>query len=87
MVVMRGRAAGSSSIGEGSGSGSGVGQLDDETRGFISAEIMRNIREQTPFIFGSVKEGILEILDDRLSAFLAEVVALVGAHAQTFKEF
>ena len=30
-------------------------------------------------IFGSVKEGILEILDERLGAFHAEVLDIVGA--------
>lgn len=35
-------------------------------------------------IFGSVKEGILEILDDRLSAICDEVMAIVGACTPSF---
>ena len=31
--------------------------------------INHGILEQTPVIFGSVKEGILEIMDERLGAF------------------
>ena len=38
-------------------------------------------------IFGTVREGILEILDERLSAFRAKMVALVGMRSLTFKEF
>lgn len=51
------------------------------------SEIMRNILEQTPVIFGTVKEGILEILDERLSAFRFEMVALVRTCSLTVKEF
>ena len=38
-------------------------------------------------IFGTVKEGILEILDERLSVFPYEMMALVGARLFTFREF
>ena len=61
MVVLRPRpAAGSSDAGEGSGSGSDpeVGQMDEQTREFLSSEVTRIILEQTPVIFGSIKEGI-----------------------------
>ena len=45
---------------------------------FISAKIKHSILDQTPVIFGSVKEGILEILDERLGAFRDEMVATLG---------
>lgn len=38
-------------------------------------------------IFGTVKEGILEILDEWLSAFCIEIVALVRTRSLNFKEF
>ena len=49
-------------------------------------EIMRWILEQNPVIFGTFKEVILEILDERLSAFRFEMVGLVGTHSLTFRE-
>ena len=45
---------------------------------FISSEITRSILEQTLMIFGSVKEGILEILDERLGSFCAEAFATLA---------
>ena len=38
-------------------------------------------------IFGMIKEGILELLDDGLSAFRNEVAAMIGSHKLTFREF
>ena len=61
MVTLRGRPVSGSGVGEGPGSGSGAGQLDDQTQEFISFEITHNILEQTHVIFGTVKEGIMEI--------------------------
>ena len=72
---------------EGSGSGSGTEQLEERMREFVSAEITRGILDQTPVIFGTVKEGILEILDERLGAFRTELMAMLGAHTLTFREF
>ena len=44
---------------------------------------MCNIIDQTPMIFGSVKETIVEFLDSRLGAFRAKIVAeQVGAHLE-----
>lgn len=74
-------------VGEGSGLSSGPEQLDDQTRDFISSEITCSILEQTHVIFGMVNEGILEILDEQLSAFRAEIMAFVGTHSLTFSEF
>lgn len=48
--------------GFGSGSGAGTERIDERMREFISLEITHNILEQIPVIFGTVKEGILEIL-------------------------
>ena len=90
MVVLRPRpAAGSSDAGGGSGSGSDpeVGQMDEQTREFLSSEITRIILEQTPVIFGSIKEGILEMMDERLSTFRTEMAAMMGSRTLTFREF
>ena len=44
-------------------------------RDFISAEIMRNIIDQTPVIFSSVREAIVELMDSHLEAFKAGIVS------------
>ena len=50
---------------------------------FISSEINPGILEHTPVIFGSFKEGILEVLDSHIGAFRAEIVAgKLGAHPE-----
>ena len=61
--------------------------MDKQTRKFISSEITRNILDQTPVIFGTIKEGILEILDERLSAFRTEMAAMIESRTLTFREF
>ena len=75
MVTLRELPVSSSGVEEGSGSGSRSGQLDEQMRDFISAEIMRNIIDQTPVIFGSVREAIMELLDSSLEAFRAGIVS------------
>lgn len=42
---------------------------------------------QTSVIFGTVKEGIMEILDERLGAFHIDIMAIVGAFTLSFQEF
>ena len=49
--------------------------------------ITHSILNQTYVIFDSVKEGILEILNERLSAFHAEIMALIATHSLTFRDF
>ena len=38
-------------------------------------------------IFGSIKKGILELMEERLGTFNAEVAAMIGSHMLTFREF
>ena len=64
--------AGGSGLGSGSGSGSGSEQVDDGLCEFIASEIMRGILESTPIIFGSIKEGIVELMEDRLRSFRSD---------------
>ena len=56
-------------------------------REFVSAEVTWTILDQTPVIFGTVKEGILESLDERLGAFRTEMMALLGVRTLTFRDF
>ena len=37
--------------------------------------------------FGAIKEGIVELLEERLGSFCSNKVALIGACSLTFKEF
>ena len=74
---------GGSCPGQGSGLGSRVGPLDDWMRELISSEITRIILDQTPMIFGTIKEGIMENLDERIGAFHTQVIAMMGAHLVT----
>ena len=82
-MVLRTRPVGSSGACERSGSGSGAGQLDDQTREFIFSKIMRSILDHTHVIFGTIKEGILELLDERMSAFHTEVAGMMGSRTLT----
>lgn len=54
MVTLRERPVGGSGAREGSGSGLGTEQLEERMREFVSAEITRNILDQTHVIFGTV---------------------------------
>lgn len=56
-------------------------------RKFIFSEITQSILKQTHAIFSTIKEGILEILDERVGVFRYGIVAMVGACFFTFKEF
>ena len=82
MVTLRGRPVGSFGAGEGLCSGFGAEQLDGQIREFISSEVTHCILKQTPVIFGTIKEVILELLDERLSAFRTEVAAMTGSRTK-----
>ena len=74
MVVLRSRLIDGGS-GEGSGSGSCSVPVDEGLCKFIALEITRGILESTPIIFGSIKEGIIELMEDRLRAFRSDMAA------------
>lgn len=87
MVVLRSRPA-VGSTGEGSGSGSGSEPVDEGLREFIASEITRGILESTPIIFGSIKEGILELMEDCLQAFRSDMASgQSGSCTLSFKDF
>lgn len=66
--------------------GSRAKPLDDQIWKLILSEITCNILEKTPIILGSIKEGIMEILDEHLGKFHTELVAMVSARSLNFRE-
>ncbi|XP_052621903.1 uncharacterized protein LOC111883756 [Lactuca sativa] len=84
MVTLRERPVG----GSGSGSGAGSEPVDDGLREFIASEITRGILEATPVIFGSIKEGIIELMGDRLRAFRSDLAyGQASTRTLSFKDF
>ena len=57
----------------GSGSRSGSGDttktIDERLRELIAVEVTRGILDATPMIFGTIKEGMMDILEERLRSF------------------
>ena len=70
IVVTHPRAGG---LGSGSGSGTGSEPVDDGLHEFNASEITRDILEATLVIFGSIKEGIIELMEDCLRAFRSDM--------------
>nr|KAJ0216168.1 hypothetical protein LSAT_V11C300131450 [Lactuca sativa] len=88
MVTLRERPVGGSGSGSGSGSGAGSEPVDDGLREFIASEITRGILEATPVIFGSIKEGIIELMEDHLRAFRSDLASgQVSTRTLSFKDF
>lgn len=76
-MVMRRHEAG----GLGFGFGTSSESIDDGMQEFISSEITRGIIDANSMIFGSIKEGIMELMEDRLKAFKSDMAtSLSGAH-------
>lgn len=48
-----------------SSSGSGAKPIDVGVREFIAYEIMQGILDATPMLFKLIKEGIVELLEER----------------------
>ena len=71
--------------GSGSGSGAGTEPLDERMWGFISSEITCCVLDQISMIFGSVKEGILEIMEERQEVYHSEIVALLDERVRAFR--
>ena len=87
MGVLRSRPIDGGS-GEGSGSGSGSEPVDEGLREFIASEITRGILESTPIIFGSIKEGIIELMEYPLRAFRSDMASgQSGSRTLSFKDF
>ena len=49
--------------------------IDERMQEFNSSEIARSILKQTAVMLATIKEGIMELLEDHLEAFLAIITA------------
>ena len=87
MVVTQ-HGAGGSGSGSRSGSGDGTKPIDERLHELIAVDLTRVILDATPVIFGTVKEGMMEIMEERLREFIAEIfVGQVGARTPSLWEF
>ena len=78
----------SSGLGSGLGSGSGVEPIYERLHDLIAAEVTRVILDATPVIFVTIKEDIMEIMEERLRCFQAEIaIGQIGDRAPSFWEF
>lgn len=76
------------STGLGLSSGSGLEPIDERIHKFITSEITSGIIDVNPMVFGTIKEGIMGLLDERLGDFWAEIAAVqLGAWTLSFREF
>ena len=57
----------------GSGSGDGDEPIDERLYEFITSEITHGIMEATTMIFGTINEGIMELLDERIRVLRGEI--------------
>ena len=68
--------------------GSGVEPMDESLHNLITAKVTRGILDGTVVIFGTIKEGIMDIMEERVRSFQVEIVAgRIGARAPSSKEF
>ena len=51
------------------GSGSSVEPVDERLRELIATEVTPDILDATPVIFGTIKEGILDLMEERPRSF------------------
>ena len=85
MVVKRYGAGGSVS---GSCSGTSSESSDEGLHEFITSEITRGTLESTLMIFGSLKEGIIKLMEDRIRAFRSDMApGQSGTRMLSFKDF
>ena len=54
-------------------------------REFILSEITRVILEQTHVIFGTIKEGIMEIMQEHLETYLSGIIKLLDERLMGFR--
>lgn len=81
MAITRGRASTSKF-------GSGLQPTDEWLCDFITSEITCGIMESTPVIFGTIKEGIMDLMDERLKSLRAKIIAgYIRAWTLSFREF
>lgn len=72
----------------GSGSSSGSKSMDERICEFITSEIICSIIEPTLMIFSTIKDRIVELLDECSGAFWAEIIAReLGVRTISFRKF
>ena len=70
------------------GSGTSTEPIDKRLSEFIASEVTRGILNATPMMFGLIKEGIIELMEDCLRIFTADLAASQsGARSLSFKDF
>ena len=72
MVVTRHRTGGS---GFGSGSGMSTEPIDERLCEFVTSEVTRSILDVTPVMFGSIKDVIIELIEDQLRIYRSDLSA------------
>ena len=71
----------------GSGSGVGVKPMDKRVHKFITLKITSSILDATPIMFGTIKEGIVELMDKQLRTLREEIsTRQKGAQTPSFQE-
>lgn len=73
-------------FGSGFGPGSRVGSSDAKLHEFIATEISRVILEETHVMFGTIKEGIIELMDECMRSLRVELVVSQFGHTLSFSE-
>ena len=72
----------------GSGSRSGAKPMDKRIHKYIKSQITRGISDATHVMFGTIKEEIMELLNERLRDFRPKITAgQLGDRTLTFWEF
>ena len=61
--------------GSGFGLGSGVEPIDERIRDIVMSQITCGILDVNSMMFGTIKEGITKLLDERLGASQVEIAA------------
>ena len=77
-----------SGSGSGSASGSGSKMIDGRLHELIAVKVTRGILDLAAMIFGTIKEGIIELKQERFKSFRADIVARqFWTQAPLFQEF
>ena len=75
-------------LGSRSRSGYDTDPIDERLHELIATEVTRGILDATPVIFGTVKEGMMEIMKERIRSIRVEIASSqVEAPTPLFKEF
>ena len=70
MVITR---SGVGGLGSGFGLGSGTKLIDEGFHKFITSNIMRGILDATAVMFGTINEGIVEMMEEHFRTFRDEM--------------